>query len=178
MGARRTAGGVVLKAYRVRIGGEEALVTVEEAAGAYRVTVAGSTHQVDIAALVPGWYSLVVDGRRHDLGVRGRTGRWTLVLDGETYVAEIGGSPRKSGESQGRRAPARRSREVRAPMPGLVVALQIVEGTGVAMGEPLIIMEAMKMQMEIRAPHPGKVGRVHVASGQEVAEGQVLVTLE
>lgn len=178
MGARRTPGGDVLKAYRVRIGGEDVLVTVEEDAGAYRVTAAGSVHQVDLVALVPGWYSLVVDGRSHDLGVRGRSGRRTLVLDGETYIAEIGGSLHAGGESQGRRARARRSREVRAPMPGLVVALQIVEGAEVAMGEPLIIMEAMKMQMEIRAPHPGKVGRVHVASGLEVAEGQVLVTLE
>jgi len=63
-------------------------------------------------------------------------------------------------------------------MPGLLVALHVSEGAEVALGQPVIILEAMKMQMEIRAPHAGTVRQVHVAPGQEVAGGQLLVTID
>ena len=62
-------------------------------------------------------------------------------------------------------------------MPGLVVAVLAAEGASVAAGQPLVTMEAMKMQMELRAPAAGVVRKVHVASGAEVSGGQVLVTI-
>ncbi|HKX17885.1 MAG TPA: acetyl-CoA carboxylase biotin carboxyl carrier protein subunit, partial [bacterium] len=67
---------------------------------------------------------------------------------------------------------------VRAPMPGLVVAIHTKPGAHVVAGQPLIIMEAMKMQMEIRAPQAGVVRDVHVVPGRDVAGNDVLVTVE
>jgi 3-methylcrotonyl-CoA carboxylase alpha subunit len=63
-------------------------------------------------------------------------------------------------------------------MPGLLVAVQVAAGAEVALGQPLIIMEAMKMQMEIRAPRAGRVRQVHVTAGEEITGGRLLVTLE
>jgi propionyl-CoA carboxylase alpha chain len=63
-------------------------------------------------------------------------------------------------------------------MPGLVVAIQAGPGTAVLAGQPLIIMEAMKMHMEIRAPHAGVIRAVHVAPGQEVSGDELLATVE
>ncbi len=160
--------------YRVRVGSREFEVAVEEAEGGLVVSLCGATHRVDVADVVPGWYSLLVDGRPHDVGL-GPDPR-TLVLDGETYAVEAGGTVASGGAGRGRSAS--RTGEVRAPMPGLVVGLQAAAGAGVATGQLLIIMEAMKMQMEIRAPHTGTVRQVHVAAGQEVAGGQLLVTIE
>jgi len=68
--------------------------------------------------------------------------------------------------------------EIRAPMPGLLVSVQVAEGTLVAGGQPVAIMEAMKMQMELRAPRPGTVRGISVAAGQELTSGQVLMTIE
>ncbi len=159
----------------MRVGGEDAQAVVEEVGGTFRVQLAGAVHHVDVAEIVPGRYSLVVDGQSHDLGVDGRTGQWALVLDGEAYTVEVHGTP--WSRPAGQRAPARRSGDVRAPMPGILVDVRIAEGAAVTAGQPLLIMEAMKMQMEIRAPHAGTIRRVHVVPGQEVAQGQVLVTL-
>ncbi len=167
-------------------------VTVgEEADGILRVSLAGSTHRVDLAEVVPGRFSLVVDGQSHDLDVgpkqdsgsapraSGRGGGqrgWTVMVDGETYVAEVGWRTRGGGTAPGQAA--RHGSGVRAPMPGLLVALQVIEGATVAAGQPLLIMEAMKMQMEIRASRAGTVRRIHVTAGQEIAGDQLLITIE
>lgn len=192
-GGRRLSenGKAAVKTYRVRVGPDELDVTVGEGAdGVLRVSLAGSTHRVDLAEVVPGHFSLVVDGQSHDLGVEpdkasgppprtsgggeGRRG-WTVVVDGETYVAEVGSRTRGGGPAPG--PPARHESGVRAPMPGLLVAVQVTEGASVAAGQPLLIMEAMKMQMEIRAPRAGTVRRMHVTVGQEIAGDQLLITI-
>ena len=179
----------VVKTYRVRVGTDETDVTVgEEADGALRVSLSGTAHRIDVAEIVPGRHSLIVDGLCHDLcegheaesraasgppGPEDGRRRWTVTVDGETYTVEV------AGRTSGRTGPARAApaSEVRASMPGLLVALQVAEGAEVAAGQPLIIMEAMKMQMEIRAPRAGTVRRVHVAAGQEIAADQLLVTI-
>lgn len=69
-------------------------------------------------------------------------------------------------------------REIAAPMPGLVVAVDAVPGTVVDRGHVLVILEAMKMQSEIRAPVPGRITAVRVRQGQEVAGGAVLAVIE
>lgn len=67
--------------------------------------------------------------------------------------------------------------EVRAPMPGLVVAVPVEGGSDVAEGTAVAVIEAMKMQMEVPSPASGRVDEVRVAPGQEVAGGQVLVVV-
>ncbi|HLW47083.1 MAG TPA: biotin/lipoyl-containing protein [bacterium] len=144
-------------------------------------------HRIDLAELVPGWYSVIIDGRSHALGIaawragaagsaQGGSRRWTLLLDGEAVGVEVGRAAR--GRTTGQGAAPAAAGQVRAPMPGLVVAIQAAPGTIVASGQPLIIMEAMKMQMEIRAPHAGVVREVRVVPGQDVAGDDVLATVE
>jgi len=68
--------------------------------------------------------------------------------------------------------------EVRATLPGLVVALSVVEGDEVSEGAPLLTIEAMKMQNEVRAPRAGRVVQVAVSPGQAVAAGALLLRIE
>jgi len=67
--------------------------------------------------------------------------------------------------------------EVRAPMPGLVVATPVHPGQAVGRGRAVAIVEAMKMQMEVAAPVAGRIDEVRVRAGQEVAGEQVLVVI-
>lgn len=67
--------------------------------------------------------------------------------------------------------------EVRATLPGLVVAVTAVAGTEVDEGQSLVTIEAMKMQNEVRAPRAGRVAEVAVSAGQPVASGALLVLL-
>jgi biotin carboxyl carrier protein len=67
---------------------------------------------------------------------------------------------------------------VKASLPGLIVAIAVDVGDEVLEGEPLLTIEAMKMQNEVRAPRTGTVIEVSVASGVAVSAGTPLVRLE
>ncbi|MBX3096196.1 MAG: hypothetical protein KF812_04985 [Fimbriimonadaceae bacterium] len=63
----------------------------------------------------------------------------------------------------------------RAPLPGQVVEVNVVEGESVEIGQRLVVVEAMKMQQAIVAPFAGLVSRLPVMAGDKVAEGDLLV---
>ena len=65
-----------------------------------------------------------------------------------------------------------------APMPGLVLSVQASQGDEVVEGQPLLILEAMKMENVIKAAHDGKIEDILVSDGDKVEKGQVLVTYE
>ncbi|MBL9086528.1 MAG: hypothetical protein JNM10_05260 [Planctomycetia bacterium] len=62
-------------------------------------------------------------------------------------------------------------------MPGVVKDVRVAEGAVVALHQPLLVLEAMKMENEIRASRAGTVKTVHVAAGQAVEKGATLVTI-
>ena len=68
--------------------------------------------------------------------------------------------------------------EIRATLPGLVVAVSVVDGDQVAEGATLLTIEAMKMQNEVRSPRAGRVSGVSVAAGRTVAAGTPLLRIE
>jgi biotin carboxyl carrier protein len=78
----------------------------------------------------------------------------------------------------GAAAAATGPRPVRAPMPGLIVRVEVEPGQEVRAGQPIVIMEAMKMENELRAEAAGLVARVLVAAGQPVEKGAILVEFE
>jgi biotin carboxyl carrier protein len=67
---------------------------------------------------------------------------------------------------------------IKAPMPGLVLQVVAKEGQEVAKGDPLIILEAMKMENILKSPGDGIVKSVHVQAGQAVDKGQFLIDLD
>ena len=77
----------------------------------------------------------------------------------------------------GNRAAAVGPRPVVAPMPGLVVRVEVSEGDMVSAGQGMVIVEAMKMENELLAEGPAIVRRVHVSDGDAVEKGQLLVEL-
>ncbi|MCD4523873.1 ATP-grasp domain-containing protein [Nocardioides sp. cx-173] len=65
-----------------------------------------------------------------------------------------------------------------APMPGTVVRVVVEPGATVAAGDPVLVLEAMKMQHTVSAPHDGTVAEIHVQPGTQVAAGEVLAVVE
>ena len=63
-------------------------------------------------------------------------------------------------------------------MPGLIVSVSVSAGDAVAAGQPLVVLESMKMQNPVRAPRGGRVSRVLVAAGALVEGGAALVELD
>ena len=78
-----------------------------------------------------------------------------------------------------RRAYRRRdSGQIRAIIPGTVLAVPVKAGQLVESGQGLIVLEAMKMENEIEVPHAGHVKTIHAVVGQKVGKGDLLLELE
>jgi len=102
-----------------------------------------------------------------------------VLLQGQLHIVEVEDErQRKLRETTG--GPAAHSGEInlRAPMPGLIVAVPVVEGQSVTKGQDLVILESMKMQNELKAPRDGTIGHVRVRQGDSVEQNQVLLTLD
>ena len=65
-----------------------------------------------------------------------------------------------------------------APMPGAVVRIEVIEGTTVAAGTAIVVLEAMKMEHTVRAPADGIVSTISVSTGDQVESGQVLAVVQ
>jgi biotin carboxyl carrier protein len=106
-------------------------------------------------------------------------GRYTLWLDGHRYEVEaLDERTRAIRDLSAASAAAAGPAPLVAPMPGLVVRVNVHPGDQVQAGQPLVVMEAMKMENELRAPSAGVVRATPVAPGTAVEKGALLVELE
>lgn len=65
--------------------------------------------------------------------------------------------------------------EIKAPMPGLVLDVRVAEGTEVKKGDPVLVLEAMKMENILKSPTDGVVKKINVKKGMAVEKNQVLI---
>jgi len=77
-----------------------------------------------------------------------------------------------------KKTPADTSRLVLSPMPGLLSAVVVDEGQDVKAGEPLVVVEAMKMENVLRAERDGRVAKLRAKVGDSLAVDQVILELE
>ena len=104
--------------------------------------------------------------------------RWALGAAGERLEAEVQDDRSKQIEAltgQGRKPAV--GGVIKAPMPGLVVRVEVNKGQVVEVGEGVVVVEAMKMENELKAQTHGIVEHIHVKAGDRVEKGAPLVTL-
>ena len=159
--------------------GRDRTVTVEGPLpdGRFRVTIDGTTHEVDGKAIRPGTWSLVVGGRSFVVDIdKRRTGIAASVGASEAMLQVEDALHRRLAAAAQPREKAR-GETLRAPIAGKVVKLLVAVGDEVAPGTPVIVLEAMKMENEIVSERGGKVTAVNKQAGQAVETGDVLVEL-
>ncbi len=79
------------------------------------------------------------------------------------------------GAASGPSAPPQADPQVKAPITGVVLKVMVSEGDPVSAGDPLLVLEAMKMESSLTSPCEGVVKRVSVAEGAQVRTGEVLI---
>jgi pyruvate carboxylase subunit B len=105
-------------------------------------------------------------------------GRYTLSLDGRRFEIEaLDERTRAIRDLSAASAAAAGPAPLVAPMPGLVVRVNVEVGDTVQAGQGLVVMEAMKMENELRATTGGTVTAIRVVPGTAVEKGAVLVEL-
>ena len=133
-------------------------------------TESNSTLSLDVQELTGGEFHLGGPaGPRAGYAVSSDGVRW-VEFAGVTWRLEgsVGASPTRSRPRPG---------AVSAPMPGQVLRTLVEVGDRVEKGQPLMVVEAMKMQLEITAPHAGQVVSLAAGPGDQVAPGVPLVDI-
>jgi biotin carboxyl carrier protein len=122
---------------------------------------------------------LILDDRTYRVVAdRNRQGGWKLHLRGGVVEADVVDERTQAiRDMAGSGAGAAGPQPIVAPMPGMVVRIEVSEGDVVQPGQGVAIVEAMKMENELRASGAGVVTRVHVREGDAVEKDQVLVDL-
>jgi len=165
----------------VRIAKRDFAVSVDPYDGGTLVTVDGGEEMDVIGDWAPGQALLVVDidERRRVVQVA-RTGReWLLTTRGAAHRVSV--MPRHVAELTRHmieKVPPDLSRFLLAPMPGLLTRLEVAVGDKVEAGQPVAVVEAMKMENILRAAKASTVKSVSAGVGESLAVDQVIVEFE
>lgn len=170
--------------YSVTIGGHpHTLTVIQDEQRQWRVTLDDQLLAVDRMLMSQGRLSLIIDGHSYDLFLRAvpsdadDTLAYDVLLDGTPHQVELVDERRRqlAGLAKGRRETG--EAVVKAPMPGLVANILVALGDTVDHGQPVVILEAMKMQNALNAPHAGVIRAIKTTTGQAVNQGQPLVVI-
>lgn len=151
---------VELGVHGARVGGDVVSATLADVEGTpmQMITLGDRVHRVVAQrGATRGQYVLWVDGWR--ISVEALDERARAIRDLSAEAAASGPRP------------------LVAPMPGLIVKVLVVQGAAVSAGDPLVVMEAMKMENELRATAAGVVALVRASPGQAVEKGAVLIEI-
>jgi biotin carboxyl carrier protein len=143
-----------------------------------RVVVNGQERDVDFQALQSPLYSLMVNNASFEALVEFRDEIFNVAMHGNNYEITVADErAQRMAAARGSFAADTGEIQVRSPMPGLIVAIPVKEGQEVAKGDPLIVLESMKMENELKAPRAGTVHKISVAVGERVEQNKVLIGL-
>jgi pyruvate carboxylase len=175
--------------FEVEVGGRTFTVAVErtDRPGRLRVALDGVSRLIDVSRTSDFGLSLLDMGTvpldrgtvplSTDVQIvpRGGHGELLVGLRGRTIDVTVNG--RRSAHAEG---PLHGHGQVTivAPMPGRVVRVLVAAGDPVDVRQPVVVVEAMKMENELRAPRAGHVREIAVAPGTSVEAGRVLAVIE
>ena len=162
----------------VTVEGRDAEVEFTTEGNRLLLEVEGRVVEADFRRLPDGEvYSLLIEGRSHEVRVSPAGAMLEVTLDGAMMPVEVRHPLEKALLAARHAGPAATGETIVAPMPGLVVAIKVKLGDSVAAGQPVAVVEAMKMQNELVARAGGIVSEVMVAERASVSSGQPLIRL-
>jgi biotin carboxyl carrier protein len=162
--------------YDVNIDGTGFRLELNRSLGRWTCRLDGRDVEVDAVLVRPNVLSLRIGNRAFDIKSDRLADDWRLWVGSRPFPAQLRdprslrGRTRRDGENG--------PQKIAAPMPGKIVRLLVGEGDPVALGEGILVMEAMKMQNEIKSPKSGIVRKILVGQGAAVNPGDLLAIVE
>jgi len=139
----------------------------------------GETAEFDIQEIGPSSYSVLVNGHSTKVIIQENQKGYQVLINSNLRELVIKSERELLLESYESKSDTLKYRlEVRAPMPALVVELEVGVGDSIASGQGLLKLEAMKMENEIKSHQSGTVKQILVTKGDTVEKGELLLVLE
>ena len=149
-------------------------VEVKRGAGGTVVTVDGRKYAVNDILPLAGAVAFFAGQTSHVAHVSNGPAGTRISLKGRSHLRT---DARKDADGPRRSAAGVHNGRVEAPMPGGIIALHVAAGDTVKAGQPLVVLESMKMHNEIPAPMDGVVRRINCKVGDQVSFGHVLAEI-
>jgi biotin carboxyl carrier protein len=162
--------------YVTTIGEREYLIDIIDD---HHVNIDGVSYEVDFSPVGDQpVYSLLLDGISYDAHVYLDEDTWQVMCHGAMFSAQVEDEREKRLKAaMGGGVSGQEEYHLKAPMPGLVVAVPVFEGQKVEKGQVLLILESMKMQNELRSPREGTIARLRVHPGDRVEHKETMLSV-
>lgn len=168
-----------LNMYHIKINEQSDALAVSVTNAA--ISVNNKERDWDMVRLADGSFSILLDGKSYIALVEETdkaSKQMTLRINGHKYQVSIEEPIDQLLKKMGLNNSATKKAEViKAPMPGLVLKIMVAEGQEVKKGDPVLILEAMKMENVFKAPADATVKSIKAEAGKAVEKGQVLIEL-
>ena len=175
--------------YEVEIGGRRRQVVVTPTGGTFAVALDGQTRRVDAARIDAQTLSLLVDTVSPAYATVTSAGYEVSVVPDPAasgLAVHVGGVPvgvalngrRQWARTDEGRASGSGPQRLKAPMPGKVIRVLVQVGESVGPRQPVVVVEAMKMENELRASREGTVAEIHAREGMSVDAGALLIVIQ
>lgn len=176
-GARPVSAELVRRPARATGGGAEG--------GDYAVRIDGEERELRILSMGPRGAEFVLGGRYHSVRyVRASTARIEMVIDGAPVELSMHSDldeivyKNSGGAAAGGAGGGASDATLRSPIPGKVVSFSTEEGLEVRKGDPVVVLESMKMQVAVKAHRDGTVRSLKVKQGGSVAKNDAIAEIE
>lgn len=155
-------------------------VDVEREGDRLVVRCEGNTLELQFDAESRALRSVLLDSRKIDFAWSRRGETYRIVIDGVSYEIAVRDLRSEQIARMQPRAAARAvdEAEIRAPIPGLIRRVLVKSGDAIVQGQPLVTLDAMKMENEICSPADGTVSEICAREGETVEKDQVLLRLD
>lgn len=147
----------------------------------YLITIKGKQYEVEVGDLSASPVTVMVDGVEYQVEVPGRGGQGTPPRQPTATPKPVAPPPATPALAAPPRPAVPTSTgdgTIRALMPGRIVRVNVTVGAPVTAGQPVLVMESMKMENTITAPKDGTVRSVLVNEGDSVQYGQTMMEIE
>ena len=162
--------------YDVTVDGRQMSVGIDPGG---RVTVDGETLQIDLRQVNDHRYSILMGRESLTLLVEKNEGSYAVMAGGVLHEVTVVSDRDRMLKDYGRRSGSTTTRfEIHAPMPALIVKVEVGVGDRVERGTGLLVLEAMKMENEVKAHQRARVKEIYVVAGKPVEKGELLMLLE